>query len=263
MRSAIKRTFRVTWVSRRPRICVFDGFLDASECAALRELTASRMQPTLVDEGHVDPMRTSNGCWVPRGDMHRAWNGSGSSQRNRLLMRSIEERIADASGVPIEHGEPCQVLRYTTGQEYKLHPDFISGADGPALRNGGQRIMTFLCYLNTVPESSGGATLFPRRIPTDLEGRGSQRRRGRRADSSRPGPTEPVRIQPVEGRAVLWHNTLPDGNIDVLSLHAGEPLQPQAGLSLSGANPEKWLLSKWLRARPFVADEEAAAVEGF
>ena len=35
-----------------------------------------------------------------------------------------------------------------------------------------------------------------------------------------------LRIQPVEGRGVLWHNTLPGGDIDELSIHAGEPLVP-------------------------------------
>lgn len=224
-----------------------------------------RMRPTLVDEGHLDSMRTSSGCWVPRADMHRAWSGSASSQRHRLLMKSIEERIADATGVPIEHGEPCQLLRYTHGQEYKLHPDFLSRADGAELRNGGQRIATFIVYLNTVPESSGGATLFPRRTPMRREDRGSLRRGAGPKERARTDSIDAVRIQPVEGRAVLWHNTLPDGRADVLSLHASEPLRAAcANLSIPHANPaEKWVLSKWLRERPFGADEDAAAAEGF
>jgi hypothetical protein len=91
----------------------------------------------------------------------------------------------------------------------------------------------------------------------------------------------------------LWHNTLPGGDIDELSIHAGEPLvtPPPAlsregtsgsnyngsssgggsssGSSSSGSNsgingpPEKWLFTKWLRAQPFEVDEAAAAQDGF
>ena len=36
----------------------------------------------------------------------------------------MEARIADACGVPAEHGEPVQVLRYLPNQKYDEHPDY-------------------------------------------------------------------------------------------------------------------------------------------
>ena len=79
-----------------------------------------------------------------------------------------------ASGIPRAHGEPCQVLRYRPGEEYKRHPDFFDPADTEELRNGGQRMATFIIYLSTLPRSSGGSTVFPRTGQRGA-GRGSRR----------------------------------------------------------------------------------------
>jgi hypothetical protein len=62
--------------------------------------------------------------------------------------------------------------------------------------------------------------------------------------------------------------------VDYISKHAGEPLLfPSTGGTRGGggggtiddtnAMPEKWLLTKWIRERPFSIDEEAAKSDGF
>lgn len=42
------------------------------------------------------------------------------------VVRSIEERIAKLTHLPVSHGEGMQVLRYVNGQEYRPHHDFFS-----------------------------------------------------------------------------------------------------------------------------------------
>lgn len=59
-----------------------------------------------------------------------------------------------------------------------------------------------LFYLNDVEE--GGATSFPRWL---------------NAESS-----QPLRVKPEAGMAVLFYNMLPDGNYDERSQHAAEPV---------------------------------------
>ena len=133
------------------------------------------------------------------------------------------------------------------GQRYEVHPDFFDPRDREELENGGQRIVTCLLYLSTLPFGAGGATWFPE---ADAAGRG----RG-------------LRIRPVEGRAIIFHNTLPDGSIDHRSVHAGEVVRRQHRDSHAVPQqdqqarrpppPEKWLLSKWLRQRPYHVDTDA------
>lgn len=274
-------------------MCIFDDFLTANECSLLRALGRPRLTSTLIEEGRSDPIRTSSGCWMPRGVDTRAWSDSDASQKHRQLMCAIEERIAHATALPVRNGEPCQLLLYGPGDEYRLHPDYLDEKnDAEELHNGGQRAATFVVYLSTVAEECGGATVFPRSPPPPPPpasrkaegGRRGDRRRRRRDDRhgginlrqggvSQPHPT-PLRIRPVEGRGVLWHNTTPDGRVDYISKHAGEPLLfPSTGGTRGGggggtiddtnAMPEKWLLTKWIRERSFSIDEEAAKSDGF
>lgn len=108
-------------------------------------------------------------------------------------------------------GESLQVLHYSVG-EYLPHFDYFDPAlpgSQPVLAQGGQRIMTFIVYLNTV--EAGGETLFP---ALDLK------------------------VQPKQGRVVMFDN-VSNGKIDPLSLHASAPV-------LVG---EKWAMTRWIRER--------------
>ena len=142
---------------------------------------------------------------------------------------------------------PSQVLRYIPGQRYEVHPDFFDPRDREELANGGQRIVTCLLYLSTLPVGAGGATWFPEADTGHLRNRG-------------------LRVRPVEGRAIIFHNTLPDGSVDHRSVHAGETVRwnrnshaaPQQDQQVyRPPPPEKWLLSKWVRQRPYHVDAEA------
>ena len=206
------RTFTSAWLSWRPRVCLFHGFLSADEAAALIAL-ADRQEACATHSAGA--ARTSSGCWLPRCDAPaHLWR----SADERLLVTSVEERISHATGIPLPHGEPSQILRYARGQRYTLHPDFFDPKDACELANGGNRQATMLIYLSSLAHADGGATHFPR---------------------------AELRVQPRCGDALLWWNTRCDGRVDPSSAHAGEEVV---------SSTSKWVLSKWLRQRPFQVD---------
>ncbi|EGG25330.1 putative prolyl 4-hydroxylase alpha subunit [Cavenderia fasciculata] len=97
-----------------------------------------------------------------------------------------------------ENCEVMQVIRYHPGEETSAHYDYFN----PLTTNGamkiglyGQRVCTILMYLSEVEE--GGETSFPE---------------------------VGVKVKPVKGDAVLFYNCKPNGEVDPLSLHQGDPV---------------------------------------
>ena len=128
------------------------------------------------------------------------------------VVAHIEDRLARCSLLPPENAEPITVLCYGPGDEYRPHSDYYDPrhpGSATGLRMGGQRVATFLAYLNDV--AAGGDTAFPR---IDLA------------------------VAPERGSGLLFFNCLPDGAPDPQTLHAGTPVE----------EGEKWLLSRWIRA---------------
>lgn len=124
--------------------------------------------------------------------------------RESLPVRAINLRIAAASGTQAAQGEPLVVLHYAPGQQYRAHLDTL-----PAATN--QRIWTLLIYLNDGYQ--GGETQFPA-INLSVKGK--------------------------LGDALLFRNTLGNGQPDPNARHAGLPVT--AG--------RKWLATRWIRERP-------------
>lgn len=121
--------------------------------------------------------------------------------------------------LPVENGEPFTILRYGIGDEYKAHRDYYeptSKGHASGLDLGGQRLATFLVFLNDVEE--GGSTDFP--------------------DAG-------LSVAPEPGLGLLFFNCGPDGQPDPLTLHAGTPV----------VKGEKWLASRWMRTGPYVMPE--------
>ena len=129
--------------------------------------------------------------------------------RENELVDRIEMRIADLTGYPAENGEGLQILNYGLGEEYRSHFDFFP----PHMVNadkGGQRVGTFLIYLNDVAE--GGETVF-----------------------SKAG----LSIVPKKGSAIYFHYANEQGQLDRLSVHSSLPVK----------KGEKWAATKWIRER--------------
>jgi prolyl 4-hydroxylase len=105
------------------------------------------------------------------------------------------------------------VLHYEVGEQITEHFDFVNPrmpSYDEEIRRRGERIITFLIYLND--DYEGGETDFP------LLG---VRHKGRR------------------GQGLFFVNALPSGGPDSRTVHAGRP--PTRG--------EKWLLSQFIRSR--------------
>jgi predicted 2-oxoglutarate/Fe(II)-dependent dioxygenase YbiX len=148
-------------------------------------------------------------------DTMRSNTGMGFSVLDTdLVIQATHARIAAATGIPVSHQEPTNVLHYTPGQEYKAHFDFLDPGVAhfaQEVQRLGQRTVTFLIYLND--DYDGGETAFPR-LDWSFKGRA--------------------------GDALMFWNVTPEGRPDPQTLHAGTA--PTRG--------EKWLFSKWVRSRP-------------
>merc|ERR1719428_2503725 len=66
-----------------------------------------------------------------------------------FVVERIAARVAAVSGLQLANVEPLVVLRYETGQFFKLHHD------------GSMRPATVFVYLNGLDEGGGGETKFP------------------------------------------------------------------------------------------------------
>jgi prolyl 4-hydroxylase len=187
-----------------PRIRTIEGFASPAECRWLIDRSRTMLRSALVfnpkGEQVADPGRTNKGTDFQLPDMD-------------VVTEVIRARIAAATRIPVPVFEPTQVLHYSVGQEFKRHLDYLD-PDNPhhqdQLRSHGQRIATFLVYLNE--DFEGGATEF-----------------------SKIG----IRFRGKTGDAIFWPNLDMEGRPDQRTLHAGLP--PTSG--------EKWILSQWIRDR--------------
>ncbi len=147
------RWVNVIFSMSEPRLVVLGNVLSDYECDALIEAARPSMSRSFTIEPNSggeeeNPVRTSFGMFFQRG-------------QNALIER-IEARIARLVGWPQENGEGMQVLHYAPGAKYEPHHDYFDPASPGApvlLKRGGQRLATFLMYLQS-PEQGGG-TVFP------------------------------------------------------------------------------------------------------
>lgn len=167
-------------LSDRPDVAVCRGLFSARECAFLAAVAAPRLQPSVIvdpasGEQRPHPIRTSESMAFPYVAESPA-------------IRALNRRIATLTGTDVQQGEPLQVLRYRSGQEYRPHSDALDGADN-------QRILTVLVTLSDFFD--GGETVFPN---AGLSFRGEI------------------------GDALVFRNVGADGRTDPAATHAGQPV---------------------------------------
>merc|ERR1712164_114811 len=102
--------------------------------------------------------RVTTLSWTPRVFLYENFLSDEECEHMIALgekkLEEVEDRVAEFSGIPWEHQEQLQLLRYENGQEYKAHHDGLSSGE-----NGGNRIATVLMFLSEPEE--GGETAFP------------------------------------------------------------------------------------------------------
>ena len=192
-------------VREAPRIGVLRDFLSKNECAWLIAAARPRLTPAAIysreTEGtEVARVRTNRAAYFGVLDLD-------------VVLSVVRQRIANTIGSAVRYFEQPSVLHYEPGQQFKPHCDYLDERfPGPAadLRANGQRVLTFLVYLNE--EFEGGETDFPL---LDYRFKGST------------------------GDAIVFANVDAYSRPDPKTRHAGLP--PVSG--------QKWLLSQWVRDR--------------
>jgi prolyl 4-hydroxylase len=188
-----------------PDIRLFPSFLNDEVCDWLIE----RAKPRLVRALVYDPGSKSDVVSETRTNTSAGFN----LMETDLVHLMVQTRISAASGLPFVNMEGSTVLHYHVGQQIDDHYDFVDPSIPDyeqEVRTRGERVMTFLVYLND--DYAGGETDFPR---LDVS------HKGRR------------------GEGLYFINALPSGAPDLRSRHAGRP--PASG--------EKWTLSQFIRNR--------------
>lgn len=195
------------WLSESPRIGVCRDFATREECAHLINKVAAALRPASEyrrgNSANEDAeLQSFSGRGHPVGALH-----------TDSVTRVLERKVSAMTAWPMQRLEPCSIVCYQEGEEYKPHVDYFT--DEQMLTNrgarrdyGGQRTATFLLYLRA-PEA-GGETAY-----------------------LAPG----IDVAGERGMAVIHYNVMPDGRQDDASLHAGKPI-------LQG---EKWLWRSTLR----------------
>ena len=204
--AAHDRDVRVTLRLRQPVLAVFDNLMTTSECDELVELSRIKLTRSAI----VDPATGES-----RVIDNRSSYGTFFHLNENDFIARLDRRIADLMHWPVENGEGIQILHYPAGGEYKAHFDYFP-VENPGssvhLDKGGQRVSTLVMYLNDVAE--GGETTFP---------------------------SIHLTVSPKKGSAVYFEYCNSRGQVDPLSLHAGQPV-------LQG---EKWIATKWMRERKY------------
>ncbi|CAE8620658.1 unnamed protein product [Polarella glacialis] len=198
--------------SSRSTFCVHrvPGFASEAEVSALLELAAPLWRPSQTYVGEPT-LRTSDTASL-----------RGGSSESASVVTEIMGRAAALVGLPPDHCETLQLVRYQSdAQYYKEHYDLLD--DQAQLLLGGQRVASVLVYLSSVPEGHGGETLFP-----EIAGG--------------------LRVLPEAGVAIVWPNVDAAGEPEMLSRHAALPLTV-AG-DLEGPRVTKFAVNCWIRAFP-------------
>jgi prolyl 4-hydroxylase len=186
-----------------PRVRVFENFATSDECDWLIARCRHRLEPAQVYEGQGAELQRHEG----RSNSEANYEIDASD----AVLSVIQDRIARASGVPVEHFEMGKLLHYKPGETFMRHSDFLQPGLHEELEAHGQRVATFLTYLSD--DYDGGETEF-----TEVG----------------------FKFKARKGDALMFLNVDSAGAPDPMSMHAGLP--PTRG--------EKWVLSLWLRGKP-------------
>jgi prolyl 4-hydroxylase len=141
---------------------------------------------------------------------HRKSKHAWFSDDSHPIIEKIAKYTANISGLPIENQENIQVVKYEKGGKFNAHYDACIYEDktfcNKINKKAGERKLTLIIYLND--DFEGGETEFP-----ELK----------------------LKIKPVKGKGILFHNTDDNQVIHKKSIHKGNEVLG-----------EKWICNKWV-----------------
>lgn len=129
---------------------LIDNFLTPEECRHVINISKDRMERATVmasTRDEVSDYRTNYKLFLPRS--------------SAPILERISRKVSEYTGIPQDHQESIQILRYDTGdQYYKKHYDACLDDTENCRRDNmrGMRIHTALIYLNE--PGGGGETGF-------------------------------------------------------------------------------------------------------
>ena len=181
-------------------ITEISNFLSKEECSSLVDLAKKEMPPNKLIKSI--PFVINN-------------------ESNDLIIK-IRELIKEKTNLPIKNQEDFLITKYLKDGEYSDHYDsFIVKENSMfnkdffdcCMSHGGQRIYTFVFYLND--DFSGGETEFPKLN---------------------------IKVKPQTGKVAYWKNIDSEGKTDEYMLHKGSKV----------LNNEKWVVVIYVREKEFV-----------
>ena len=192
--------------SKNPIVETYPNFLSDEECDFFINISKKKLKQALVcgsNKGVVSNGRTGKNTWV-KHDFNE-------------ITKNIGERIAKIIGIPLKNAESFQVIYYDKKQEYRNHYDSWDHNNSDKtlryMKYGGARLMTGLCYLNSV-EKGGGTRLSKLNITIPAE----------------------------KGKLLVFQNTISKDN------HNKHPLSEHAGMPVEIG--EKYAFNLWFRECP-------------
>ena len=187
--------FGIKKLNKEPEILLIDNFLTKEECDHIIKVGNPLVRKSEVcgrNGSRPDKSRTS---WTA----HIGKQLITKNKKDKVLM-NIYEKAAKFCNRSSKNIEPIQLVRYTPGQFFKSHYDYLDTRNSIYKRNvekNGQREVTFFVYLNDVPDGVGGETHF-KKINKTFKGK--------------------------KGQAIFWYNSK-NGKVDPLTLHSGTEIK--------------------------------------
>lgn len=194
------------YISQEPDIYTINNIITVKECEHIINIGKPHLKRAHVcaDTGKssISSGRTNSSYWIPHNYDE--------------ITQKVCQRISDIVNIPLEFAENMQFIYYDKNQRYNRHYDGWkhdkTEYSFKRMNISGQRLVTALCYLNTVEK--GGSTTF-----TKLN----------------------ISVPAEKGKLLVFHNVYKNTNkLHPNTEHAGTPV-------LSG---EKYAFNLWFREVP-------------
>jgi len=182
-----------------PWILTLEDFVSEEEVVAIRKLADGIGYERSLAGDEVIAARTSSQAWCKH------------NCEDNPVIAALRKRVVALTGIPEEHYEDLQLLRYEPGQYYMPHTDWI---DKHERQSHGPRLLTVFVYFNEV--TRGGETRFP---------------------------YEGLTVRPRRGRVLIWPSARDDDvyKVDKRTWHEAVPVE----------EGQKYASNVWIHVRDF------------
>ncbi|KAI1191844.1 hypothetical protein F5B17DRAFT_426187 [Nemania serpens] len=205
------QNYKTELISLDPLVIYIRDFFSTKDIDKMIEAGENRFNPSVVHQNGImvqNPYRTSWSAGLPTDDPAVQC----VLERSKRFLGTILNPDEDEMGAP-------QLVRYTEGQEYNLHHDWMripqAAFDGsPRSFN---RVASFFVILQD--NCTGGETWFPFIKPVAPQPSGQEERRLWREHED-----GGLAFKPVAGNGIFWVNLFPNGTGDTRTVHAGLPV---------------------------------------